>query len=123
MNPLKHAPRQCPVCGDILALTRLSCDECGTELAGHFPTCEFCSLNLEDRETLRIFLQSRGNMKELERHLEVSYPTARVRFDSILTKLGMEPSGEPSSTPESSEVLESLHRGEIDVDEALKRLT
>lgn len=124
VNPLKHAPRQCPVCGDILALTRLSCDECGTELAGHFPTCEFCALNLEDRETLRIFLRSRGNMKELERHLGVSYPTARVRFDTILTKLGMEPTGtdEAPGVPGSAEILESLHRGEIDVDEALKRL-
>ncbi|MGH9196594.1 MAG: DUF2089-like zinc ribbon domain-containing protein, partial [Acidimicrobiia bacterium] len=42
-KPLQ-APRLCPVCGETLALTRLSCDECGTEISGHFPTCEFCSL-------------------------------------------------------------------------------
>jgi hypothetical protein len=126
MNRIKHAPRHCPVCGETLALTRLSCDECGTELAGHFPTCEYCSLSPEDRETLRVFLQSRGNVKELERHLNVSYPTARARFDAILAKLGMEPSGvepaEPEPPPESLEVLESLSRGDIDVDEALRRL-
>ena len=126
MNRIKHAPRHCPVCGETLALTRLSCDECGTELAGHFPTCEYCSLSSDDRETLRVFLQSRGNVKELERHLNVSYPTARARFDAILTKLGMEPSGvepaEPEAPPESLGVLESLSRGDIDVDEALRRL-
>jgi hypothetical protein len=126
MKHLKHAPRNCPVCGETLALTRLSCDECGTELAGHFPTCEYCSLGPEDRETLRVFLQSRGNVKELERHLGVSYPTARARFDGILGKLGMEPTGdqtapEVEANEDSLEVLESLSRGDIDVEEALRR--
>jgi hypothetical protein len=129
-TPLKHAPRNCPVCGEILALTRLSCDECGTELAGHFPTCEYCSLSGEDREILRIFLQSRGNVKELERHLSVSYPTARARFDGILAKLGMDPMGTEVAPPpgeappaESTDILEKLSRGEIDVDEAMRRLS
>jgi hypothetical protein len=125
---LKQAPRNCPVCGDILALTRLSCDECGTELAGHFPTCEYCSLPPDDRATLRVFLSSRGNMKEVERHLGVSYPTARARFDTILSKLGIQAvDGEeiPEAIPDkklSAETLDALSRGEIDVEEALRRL-
>lgn len=126
---LKQAPRNCPVCGEILALTRLSCDECGTELAGHFPTCEYCSLPPEDRQTLRVFLSSRGNMKEVERHLSVSYPTARARFDAILTKLGIQatdgeeiPEEEEGDKVLSAETLDALSRGEIDVEEALRRL-
>jgi hypothetical protein len=47
-----------------------------------------------DREVLRVFLASRGNMKELERHLGVSYPTARARFDDLLRKLDLG-SGQP----------------------------
>ena len=127
---LKQAPRNCPVCGDILALTRLSCDECGTELAGHFPTCEYCSLPTEDRETLRVFLESRGNMKEVERHLAVSYPTARARFDGILSKLGIQateagenPVQDEEEKKLSSETLDALAQGEIDVEEALRRLS
>ena len=123
MKPYKQAPRTCPVCSETLALTRLSCDECGTELSGHFPTCEYCGLSSEDRQTLRVFLSSRGNMKEVERHLDVSYPTARARFDQILTKLGLEENGPPAPTPSSIDVLESLAEGSIDVDEALKRLS
>lgn len=127
MTRLKQAPRNCPVCGEILALTRLSCDECGTELAGHFPTCEYCALPEDDRETLRVFLASRGNMKEVERHLGVSYPTARARFDMILGKVGIEPEGEtvePVAEEEapSMDVLDALAKGDIDVDEALRRL-
>lgn len=125
-KPLQ-APRLCPVCGEVLALTRLSCDECGTEISGHFPTCEFCSLTQEDRETLKVFLKSRGNMKDLERHLAVSYPTARARFDSLLHKLGFEAPPEDPELAEAKEgrlsVLEELSQGDIDVEEALRKLT
>lgn len=114
-------PRSCPVCGDTLALTRLSCASCETELSGNFESCEFCALGAEDREVLRVFLGSRGNMKDLERHLGVSYPTARARFDALLGKLGLEPP--KAAAPGRVELMEQVARGEIDVDEALRRLS
>src|SRR6266511_4106725 len=86
----RRPPRDCPVCGETLALTRLSCRACGTELSGDFQACEFCALTGEDRELLRVFLVSRGNMKDVQRHLDVSYPTARLRFDGLLAKLGLD---------------------------------
>jgi len=120
-RPQRTPPRSCPVCGDTLALTRLSCPACDTELSGNFESCEFCALAAEDREVLRVFLASRGNMKDLERHLGVSYPTARARFDALLAKLGLEP---PKAAPPSRvELMEQVARGEIDVDEALRRLS
>ncbi len=123
MTERRHAPRSCPVCGDQLALTRLSCPDCETELSGVFEACEFCSLESDEREMLRVFLSSRGNMKELERHLGVSYPTARARFDKLLQRLDLEPSDEQiSEEPGRLSLLEALSRGEIDVGEALDRL-
>ena len=116
----RAAPRDCPVCGERLALTRLSCGSCGTELSGDFPSCEFCSLSSDDRTILRVFLASRGNMKELERHLGVSYPTARARFDALLARIGVAPERPTASS--SVELLERLARGEIDVDEAMDSL-
>jgi hypothetical protein len=118
-NEPRSAPRDCPVCGSKLALTRLGCRSCGTELSGSFETCEFCSLNAEDRDVLRVFLASRGNMKDLERHLGVSYPTARARFDALLARLGL---GEKAAPDSRLQMLEQLARGEIDVDEADRRL-
>jgi hypothetical protein len=116
-----HAPRDCPVCGERLALTRLSCQDCGTELSGVFGACDFCALGEEDRDVLRVFLSSRGNMKDVERHLGVSYPTARSRFDALLGRLGLAPAPEPVPQPSRAdrlEVLEKLARGEVDVDAA-----
>ena len=119
----RPAPRDCPVCGDRLALTRLTCHSCGTELSGDFASCDFCALGAEDRETLRVFLQSRGNMKELERHLGVSYPTARARFDTLLGKLGLAtPAPEVRPRPPLT-LLARLARGEIGVDQALRELS
>ena len=123
-SPHHHAPRDCPVCGERLALTRLSCGDCGTELSGAFGACDFCALGDDDREVLRVFLSSRGNMKDVERHLGVSYPTARSRFDALLGRLGLSPSHDEEPTapkerdPEKLAVLEALARGDMDVDSA-----
>jgi len=116
----RRPPSNCPVCSSRLALTRLSCPSCETELSGAFTQCEFCVLSDEDREVLRVFLASRGNMKELERHLAVSYPTPRARFDALLTKLGIDRPA--TAAPSRVDLMEQVARGEIGVDEALRRL-
>jgi hypothetical protein len=114
----RRPPRACPVCRAGLLVTRLGCPECDSELSGVFESCEYCALGVEERDLLRVFLASRGNMKELERHLGVSYPTARARYDELLTKLGLQ-----APTPDIRlDTLQLLARGEIDVDEATRRL-
>jgi hypothetical protein len=117
----RRPPLNCPVCNERLALTRLTCPACDTELSGGFATCEFCVLSNEDREVLRVFLASRGNMKELERHLGVSYPTARARFDALLVKIGIERPAAPAPSAHI-ELMEQVARGEIGIEDALKRL-
>lgn len=119
--PTRRPPANCPVCSTRLATTRLTCPSCSTELSGAFESCEFCVLGDDDRAVLRVFLASRGNMKELERHLGVSYPTARARFDALLARLGIEREPAPPSTSRV-ELMEQVARGELDVEEALKRL-
>jgi hypothetical protein len=111
-------PRDCPVCGDQLQITRLGCLSCGSELSGRFASCEYCALGEQDRQILRTFLVSRGNMRELARALGVSYPTARQRFADMLARLGLEEPGVAESTPSRETVLRRLAAGELDLDEA-----
>ena len=118
----RRPPLNCPVCNERLALTRLTCPACDTELSGGFTSCEFCVLSNEDRDVLRVFLASRGNMKDLERHLGVSYPTARARFDALLTKIGIDRVAPATPSPTRVELMEQVARGEISIDEALARL-
>src|SRR5260370_32943648 len=119
-NPTRRPPNNCPVCNSRLAVTRLTCPSCDTELSGAFTSCEFCVLTDEDRDVLRVFLASRGNMKELERHLGVSYPTARARFDGLLTKIGIDRPAPAAPSP--VELMEQVSRGEITIEQALSRL-
>ena len=114
MTAERRAPAACPVCSADLLVTRLSCTACGTELTGSFTPCSFCALDADGRALLELFLLSRGNMKEVERRLGVSYPTARARVDALIDGLGLRP-------PERArlDTLEALARGEIDVDAAL----
>lgn len=127
MNGAEHLPpRQCPVCGDELHVTRLGCGSCGSELAGRFAACPYCALRELDRKILRTFLVSRGNMRELARDLGVSYPTARQRFAELLARLGLEESTDGSEGPttdlDREDVLRRLAAGELDLDEATAML-
>lgn len=127
MNGAEHLPpRQCPVCGDELHVTRLGCGSCGSELAGRFAACPYCALRELDRKILRTFLVSRGNMRELARDLGVSYPTARQRFAELLARLGLEESADGSEGPttdlDREDVLRRLAAGELDLDEATAML-
>lgn len=115
-----RAPDACPVCGEHLAVTRLGCGACGTELAGIFQQCEFCALSDSEIELLRVFLSSRGNLREVERFLGVSYPTARLRYADLLRKLGL--TGEPESTETLTrdQVLAEVASGALTPDEAAR---
>jgi hypothetical protein len=115
---LHRAPTDCPVCGEELSVTRLGCGSCGTELAGVFASCQFCALDDKDTELLRVFLSSRGNLREVEKHLGVSYPTARARFADLLQKLGLGAAPEPVHTLTREQVLSEVAAGVLSPAEA-----
>jgi hypothetical protein len=78
-------------------------------------------LDDEDREFLIEFLRSRGNIKELQARLDISYPTAKARLDKLLKNLNLyEEENDDRLT--KSEVLSKLEKGEITVDEAIELL-
>jgi hypothetical protein len=126
------------VCSSRLETTQLGCPHCGTGLVGHFAPCDFCGLDDADLNMLKVFLASRGNMRDLERHLGVSYPTARARFDDLLRRLGLAAGGPGATAPGSAAdadargsaaaeadrlaTLRALAQGDLDVEEARARL-
>lgn len=94
--PTHRAPTTCPVCSTSLITLRLGCPSCATELSGHFDSCRYCRLDAADLAILEVFLRSRGNVRDVQAHLGVSYPTARLRLIEVLERLGLdEPNPEP----------------------------
>jgi hypothetical protein len=118
----------CPVCADELSVSRLHCRSCGTTLEGDFSAGRYGRLNREQITILESFLRSRGNLKDMERELGISYPTVRARVDALVRALGL---GEDDASDESAErtdeavasadqrtILERLARHEITAEEA-----
>jgi hypothetical protein len=79
----------CPVCEGELLISRLHCRSCGTALEGEFGVGRFGRLSKEQLALLESFLRSRGNLKEMERELGISYPTVRGRVDALVRALGL----------------------------------
>jgi len=124
----------CPVCEGELAITRLHCRSCGTALEGEFGVGRFGRLSREQLSLLESFLRSRGNLKDLERELGISYPTVRGRIEALLRALGLadgdeavseEPAEADAPNPTSDEdaakrraILDLLARHEMSAEQA-----
>ena len=119
----------CPVCSSELFVTRLQCRSCGTAIEGDFSVGRFGRLSREQLALLESFLRARGNLKELERELKLSYPTVRARIDALVRALGLadgafvedgseDDSGRDEMSALRRDVLERLARHEITADEA-----
>ena len=119
----------CPVCSKELAVTRLHCRSCGTTLEGDFSVGRFGRLSRDQLTLLESFLRSRGNLRDMERELSISYPTVRGRVEALVRALGFGARGdddtpddtmpvETSATDERQAILGRLARHEIGAEEA-----
>lgn len=122
MKRTPDAPGRCPMCGGELKITGLACEECRTQLTGRFNPCMFCRLTDEQKRFTAVFLDCRGNIREVERELGISYPTVRNRLEEVRAALGFSPRDSEERVPNRREVLESLRQGDISPRDALKLL-
>lgn len=113
---------KCSVCGDRLEVTNLSCRKCGTKYEGSFKLDKFSYLTPEQKYFIEIFLKCRGNIKEVEKELNISYPTVRGKLDDVIVGLGYDAGPPDKSQANKREVLDMLSRGEITYDEAMKMM-
>lgn len=113
----------CPICNSQFKVSKLSCNHCHSSLEGSFELSKFDYLNAEQKLFAEIFIKNRGNIKEIEKELGISYPTVRKNLDSIILALGYNlTSEEADDNGNRKEILDKLNRGEISADEAVELL-
>src|SRR5579872_1964320 len=121
-----NIPPQCPVCEGDLTVTQLQCASCGTEVNGSFTLGRLASLREPHASLLEMFLRVRGNVKDMERELGLSYPTVRARLDEALAAAGLvrppSPGADEETAARRTAILDQLERHEITAAEAAARL-
>lgn len=118
---MKKIISRCPVCGGELAVTRLKCDSCETVIENNFRLSRFDYLSDEELYFTETFIRCRGNIKEVEKELKISYPTVRAKLDSVIKKMGYEAQDDKSNS-KREEILKALEQGEITAEEAIREL-
>ncbi len=124
---------QCPSCGGGLVITEVVCGACATQVRSQYEPCAFCRLTPEQLAFARLFIVRRGNLREMEKALGVSYPTVRGKLDEIaacLAEASVAPPTAPALTAPAGgappdprrEVLQLIAAGQLSVREGLARL-
>ena len=110
---------KCPICAEALSVARLECASCGTRIEGSFALGRFHQIGSKTHVTL----EGRGNFKDVERELGMSYPTVRSRLDAVIRALGFPSQAEPDrETERRKEILRELAEGRIAPDDAASLL-
>ncbi|MEX0974686.1 MAG: DUF2089 domain-containing protein [Bacillota bacterium] len=119
----------CPVCGSGLEVTEIQCPSCHTRLSGHFDLCKFCKLPPEQRSFAEIFIKNRGNIREVEKELGISYPTVRGRLEALIKALGYQVAQDEDESRldaarggQRKDILDRLAKGEVNAQEAARLL-
>lgn len=113
---------RCPACGHATVVKRIACTHCHTAVEGEFTLSRFDLLSNQQLDFLQIFLKARGNIREVERAMGLSYPAVRARLDQVLKALNLDAGVEESREARRLQVLDAVERGELSVEAAVEAL-
>lgn len=123
---------QCPTCGGPLVVTEVRCSNCRTQVRSEYSPCAFCALSADQLVFVKLFVEKRGNLRDMEKTLGISYPTVRGKLEEIAERLSgaaipvESPSQAPAETEAEAEarreVLRQIASGNLSVKEGLNRL-
>lgn len=109
----------CPVCSKTLKITKLRCTHCNTTIENEFELSKLASLSKDQLHFVEVFLTCRGNIKEVEKELGISYPTVRGKLSDIISSLGYV---QKKNEVDEKKVVTMLENGEITPEEAIRLL-
>lgn len=129
----------CPICHHDLHVVKLQCENCDTALEGRFSLSKFNYLTTEQLYFIELFVKNRGNIKSVEKEMDLSYPTIKKMLDDVIIGLGYKPDDQedaPKSKEKDKEkekepegpkvskldILEKINTAELSVEAALEMI-
>ena len=105
--------------GAAVEIERIRLKHSGIAIEGHFELPPLAQLTVEEQTFITAFIRCSGSIKDMEELFGISYPTVKNRLNRIAGKPEFVEINPPAS---GSEVLNQLDRGEISVEDAIKKL-
>jgi hypothetical protein len=123
MESAKRILQECPICNGTLQVRELYCPRCRIRIQGDFepPHSRLLSLSRKELEFIELFVRLRGNIKEMEKALGLSYPTVRGMLDGVIKNLGYRVGKQPDAE-KRMEIIEKVSRGELSAERAAELL-
>lgn len=117
---MTKVPLRCPACDSGMSITQLTCPSCDTRVEGAFALSPVVQLTSPQLQFVEVFLRCRGNIREVEKELGISYPTVRSRLDEIVQSLGYQPA--PIDETDHMDTIRQFELGTLTFDEALEKM-
>jgi hypothetical protein len=105
--------------GAPLTVEKVKLKDNNITVEGSFELPPLARLTMEDQIFVTAFVRCHGSIKEMEALFGISYPTVKNRLNAIAGQLEFVDINPPAP---KSEILDQLDKGEISVEEALKKL-
>ncbi len=105
-----------------ITVERVRLTDSGIVIESAFSLPPLAQLSTDDQVFVSAFVVCHGSIKDMEKLFGISYPTVKARLERLANKLKMVENVAPPPPDEREEVLSRLEKGEIGVDEALRRL-
>jgi hypothetical protein len=101
------------------SVTKVKLKDSDITIEGSFDLPALARLSDEDQVFIAHFVRTHGSIKEMEQAFGVSYPTIKSRLNKLAEKLQFV---EIKTSPNRTEILAQLERGELTAKEAAEKL-
>src|SRR5262245_40027829 len=108
---------ECPYCGVVMTVSRMTCHGCGVGVEGAFPSPRLATLPVEHQRFIEMFVLAGGSLKEIAEQTGVSYPTVRSRLDKVIEELRARIA---KTQQVKGTILDAVNEGKMNADEAAR---
>ncbi len=109
----------CPICDHDLTVTACECEACRTSYGTHFKLPRLARFSKEERMLAEALILHGGNLKEMARAVNISYPTLKKRLGELADTLAAK---QAEDEADIEQILQQMENKEISPEEGIKRI-